>query len=146
MIPAVSTAVRATVVATLACGLAACGHMPWQKSAPPAPESVSELLELATDGTVTQAFPQYWKRNTLVVDMQTAAASGTLILKPREGARWPARLAFRVTPGSIGVLEVRAAQRMLIPVTKEGTKPVDVELIPGVYTLASEQVTIQWGR
>ena len=120
--------------------------MPWQKSAPPAPESVSELLELATDGTVTQAFPQYWKRNTLVVDMQTAAASGTLILKPREGARWPARLAFRVTPGSIGVLEVRAAQRMLIPVTKEGTKPVDVELIPGVYTLASEQVTIQWGR
>ena len=50
--------------------------MPWSKKAAAAPEAVNELAELAADGTPTQRFPQYWKRNTLVVDLQSAAASG----------------------------------------------------------------------
>jgi len=104
------------------------------------------MLELAEDGTPTNAFPQYWARNTLVIDMQSAASAGKFILKPRRGHDWPMRLAFRARPGTLGLIEVRAAQRMLIPVTREGTAAVDIELVPGVYTVKTEQMTVQWGR
>ena len=56
------------------------------------------------------------------------------------------RVAFRVTPGTLGLLEVQADQRMLIPVTREGTAPVDLELVPGVYTAKTPQITVQWGK
>lgn len=146
MLPGILTIARAPAVVALACALAACGHLPRHSRPASAPQPVHELQEFAADGTATQAFPQYWKRNTLVIDLQSAAASGKLVLKPREGARWPARLAFRVMPGTLGVLDVRAAQRMLIPVTSEGSKPVDLELIAGVYTPKSGQLTVQWGK
>jgi hypothetical protein len=42
-------------------------------------------------------------------------------------------------------MEVRADQRMIIPVTREGTAPVDIELLPGVYSRKSPQLTVQWG-
>lgn len=138
--------VPALVVASLCLvGLTGCGSMPWSKKAPAAPEAVNELAEFAADGTPTQVFPQYWKRNTLVVDLQSAAASGgTLTLKPRDGGKWPVRLAFRVMPGTLGLIEVQADQRLLMPVTREGTKPVDLELVPGVYTSKTPQITIKW--
>jgi hypothetical protein len=47
-------------------------------------------------------------------------------------------------PGSIGLLEVRGDQRMLIPVTREGTQVVDLELVPGVYTASTAQIGIMW--
>ncbi|MBX5460362.1 MAG: hypothetical protein IRZ28_04655 [Steroidobacteraceae bacterium] len=141
----VQRAARAGAVSVLALSfvvaLGACGHM--QSSA--TPEPVNELVETAGDGTPTNAFPQYWKRNTLVVDLATAAPSGgTLVLKPREGGKWPVRLAFRVMPGSIGMLEVQADQRLLMPVAREGDKPVDLELVPGVYTASTPQITVRW--
>jgi hypothetical protein len=125
--------------------LAGCGHMPWSKKPTAAPEAVNELAESAADGTPTQVFPQYWKRNTLVVDLQSASTGGgTLTLKPRDGGKWPVRMAFRVTPGTLGLIEVQADQRLLMPVTREGTKPVDLELVPGVYTPKTPQITIKW--
>jgi hypothetical protein len=124
--------------------LAGCGMMPWGKKPPQPPLPVTELVELASDGTPTHAFNQYWKRNTLVLDMQGAATQGSIVLKRRDGAKWPVRLAFRVTPGSIGLLEVRGDQRMLIPVTREGTQAVDLELVPGVYTASTPQIAIMW--
>jgi hypothetical protein len=124
--------------------LAGCGMMPWGKQPPQPPVPVTELVELASDGTPTHAFNQYWKRNTLVLDMQGAATQGSIVLKRRDGAKWPTRLAFRVTPGSIGLLEVRGDQRMLIPVTREGTQAVDLELVPGVYTPETPQIAIMW--
>jgi hypothetical protein len=54
------------------------------------------------------------------------------------------RVAFRVVPGSIGLLEVQADQRMLLPVAREGTKPVDLELVAGVYTAKTQQITVRW--
>jgi hypothetical protein len=106
---------------------------------------VNELVELAADGVTTNAFPQYWKRNTLVVDLLTAASSGgQLTLKPKDGAKWPVRIAFRVMPGSVGLLEVQADQRLLMPVTREGAKPVDLELVPGVYSPKTQQITVKW--
>jgi hypothetical protein len=125
--------------------LTGCGHMPWGKRPAAAPVPVNELVESAADGTPTQVFPQYWKRNTLVIDLQSAAASGgTLTLKPRDGAKWPVRLAFRVMPGTLGLIEVQADQRLLMPVTREGTQPVDLQLVPGVYTAKTQQITIKW--
>ena len=80
-----------------------------------------------------------------MVDLQSAASSGgTLTLKPRDGGKWPVRLAFRVMPGTLGLIEVQADQRLLMPVTREGTKPVDLELVPGVYTSKTPQITIKW--
>ena len=124
--------------------LAGCGSMPWGKTPPQPPVPVTELVELASDGTPTHAFNQYWKRNTLVLDMQGAATQGSIVLKRREGAKWPVRIAFRVTPGSIGLLEVRGDQRMLIPVTRDGTQAIDLELVPGVYTASTQQIAIMW--
>jgi hypothetical protein len=125
--------------------LTACGSMPWSHKEPAAPRAVNELVELAADGVTTNAFPQYWKRNTLVVDLLTAASTGgELTLKPKEGGKWPVRIAFRVMPGSVGLLEVQADQRLLMPVTREGTKPVDLELVPGVYTPKTPQITVKW--
>ncbi len=98
----------------------------------------------AADGASAQGFPQYWKRNTLVVDLQSASGTGGITLKPAEGGKFPVRVAFRVMPGSIGLLEVQADQRMLLPVTREGAKPVDLELVPGVYTAKTPQITVKW--
>jgi hypothetical protein len=131
-------------LAAAAALLAGCGMLPWGKQPPQSPVPVNELVELASDGTPTHAFNQYWKRNTLVLDMQGAATQGSIVLKRRDGAKWPVRLAFRVTPGSVGLLEVRGDQRMLIPVTREGTQAVDLELVPGVYTPNTQQITVMW--
>jgi hypothetical protein len=123
--------------------LTACSYMPWSKRAPAAPKPVNELAITGADGSSAAGFPQYWKRNTLVVDLQSASGTGAINLKPG-AAGWPVRVAFRVMPGSIGLLEVQADQRMLMPVTKEGTKPVDLELVPGVYTPKTPQITVRW--
>jgi hypothetical protein len=125
--------------------LTACGQMPWSRKEPPQPRAVNELIELAADGVPTNAFPQYWKRNTLVVDLLTAASTGGQVtLKPRDGGKWPVRIAFRVMPGSVGLLEVQADQRLLMPVAREGTKPIDLELVPGVYSAQTPQITVKW--
>jgi hypothetical protein len=138
--------IRIAALALLIFALAACGHMPWGTKPGDLPGSVRELIEMAADGTKTNAFPQYWARNTLVIDLQAAAPSGKVILKPRRGHAWPMRLAFRARPGTLGLIEVLAAQRMLIPVTREGTAPVDIELAPGIYTAKTERMVVQWGR
>jgi hypothetical protein len=125
--------------------LTACSSMPWHKEPAKGPEAVNELVELGADGGPTAVFPQYWKRNTLVVDLTTAASTGgQLTLKTRDGAKWPVRLAFRVMPGTLGLLEVQADQRLLMPVTREGDKPVDLELVTGVYTPNTPQITVKW--
>src|SRR5687767_3447388 len=124
--------------------LTACAYMPWNKRAPAAPDPVNELTITGADGAPAQGFPQYWKRNTLVVDLQSASGTGSIGLKPNAAGSWPVRIAFRVMPGSIGLLEVQADQRMLLPVSREGTKAIDLELVPGVYTSKTPQITVKW--
>jgi hypothetical protein len=128
---------------------AGCSHMPqlhWpfqHKPAPP-PEVVHELVITSPEGTDI-AFPQYWQGNTLIIDLRLAGGQGNAIMKPREHTIWPVRLGFRVTPGQFGVLEVRANQRAVLPVTTSGSKPVDLELDAGVYIMKSPQITLAWG-
>jgi hypothetical protein len=102
--------------------------------------------ELDISGAASpDTYPQYWQRNTLLVDLSAAAGSGSITLKPGAGSSWPVRLALRVTPGSIGVLEVHGAQRVTLPIATTPAKPVDLELTPGVYTASTPAVTVHWG-
>jgi hypothetical protein len=142
----VTTAMLLTALLTIAAG---CSHMPhlywpFHRKPAPAPEIVHELVITTPDGADV-AFPQYWKGNTLVVDMRLAGGQGSAILKPREHTVWPVRIAFRVMPGQFGALEVRAAQRVVLPITTAGTKPVDLELAPGVFIMKSPQIAVSWG-
>jgi hypothetical protein len=135
---------RSIAIALCLLALTACGHMPWSKKAAGPPQPVQELTITGADGAPAGAFPQYWKRNTLVVDLQAASGNGSVTLTPGASAKWPVRIALRVRPGTVGLLEVQADQRMILPVTQTGDKPVDLELVPGVYTQSSPQMVVRW--
>jgi hypothetical protein len=132
------------VLCALALSAAGCSHLhwPWHHQPPPPPKPVHELDITSAGATAT--YLQYWKRNTLVVDLSAAGGSGSITLKPAAGTAWPVRLAFRVTPGAIGVLDVRAAQRASLVVTSAGGKPIDLELDPGVYQPTTPEITVSW--
>ncbi len=121
-----------------------CGHMPWHRKPPPPPQPVNELTITSGEGAAPASVLQYWKRNTLVVDLQGLSGTGSVVMKPREGTTWPVRVAFRVMPGQFGILTVRGEQRMLIPITAQGSKPVDLELSPYVYTTKTPQLEVKW--
>ena len=131
--------------------LAGCSQLRWpfHQRQPPAPELAHELV-LAPDaaagsGSPVVDVPQYWKRNTLVLDLGAVNGSGSVQVRPRPGGEWPVRLALRVRPGSVGELEVRADQRVVIPVTATGSRPIDLELPPGVYSPKTELLRLHWG-
>ncbi len=135
-------AAGAIVLGTL---LSGCSHLhwPWHRKPPPPPPEVHELDE-STDGA-SVSFPQYWMRNTLIVDLQGASGTGSVTLRPREHTAWPIRIAFKVAPGSIGELEVKARQRVVLPVTPAGARPIVLELSPRVYTQKSPELLVSWG-
>ena len=117
-------------------------HWPWHHKPEAAPEVVHELVN--ADGAEAP-YPQYWKGDTLIVDLRLGGAQGNTVLKPREHTVWPVRIAFRVLPNQAGEIEVHAAQRVVLPITNSGTKPVDLELAPGVFIMKSPQMTVSWG-
>lgn len=119
-------------------------HWPFHRKAEPAPQVVHELVITTPEGA-DAAYPQYWKGNTLVVDLRLGGSQGEAIVKPREHTLWPVRIAFRVLPNQFGALEVRAAQRAVLPITTSGSKPVDVELAAGVFIMKSPQMAVSWG-
>jgi len=139
-----STVLRAVALGVLAAGAAGCSHLhwPWHKQPPPAPQPV-HYLEVSGSGA-SAVLAQYWKRNTLVLDMSGASGSGSLTLRPPADG-WPVRLAVRVMPGSLGELDVRGAQRVVLPIVPAGGKPVDLELPPAVYPPKTMEVTVTWG-
>jgi len=139
-----STVLRALALGVLATGAAGCSHLhwPWHKQPRPAPQSVHYLDVSGTGASAVLA--QYWKRNTLVLDMSGASGSGSLTLRPPSDG-WPVRLAVRVMPGSLGELDVRGAQRVVLPIVPAGGKPVDLELPPAVYPPKTMEVTVTWG-
>jgi hypothetical protein len=139
-------AAPAAVALALSLSSTGCGHLsahwPWHHSPPPPPAPVHEL---DIGGAAADSFPQYWKRNTLLVDLSAASGTGSITLKPAAGGSWPVRVAFRVTPGSIGVLDVRAAQQEILPIVPGGGKPVDLELAPGTYMATTPEMSVSWG-
>lgn len=109
---------------------------------PPPPPPVQELR--ITEKGIAASYPQYWERNTLLVDLQGVSGTGRLVLQPHEGRGWPVRIALRVTPGAVGVLEVYADQRSVFPITTTPGKPVELELDPGVYSQQTGEIAVSW--
>jgi hypothetical protein len=139
---------KAAGVLVLTTVLAGCSHLhwpqwPWRHKPTPPPE-VHELDETSEGGAVA-SFPQYWMRNTLIVDLQGASGTGSVTLKPREHTEWPIRVAFKVIPGSVGEIEVKGAQRVVLPITTTGTKPIVLELTPGTFSMKTPQMVVSWG-
>lgn len=125
------------------------GWPPIQKKAKPAPEAVNELNLVNTDGTPAN-FPQYWKRNTLVIDLSAIGgggmgATGNFAARLPEATTWPVRVAVRVRPGSVGQIEIQGEERNILPVTTEGTLPIELEFAPSVYTPRTAAIYISWG-
>jgi hypothetical protein len=131
-------------------GVSSCASLPklhWpvgKKPAPPAAE-VQELEFSLPDGGAAPVFAQYWQRNTLVIDMQSAAAAGTVTIKPATPVGWPVRLAFRVRPGSFAQLEVLGEQRVLLPIAPAGAAFVDLPLAYTAYSRSTPQIELRWG-
>lgn len=129
-------------------GLAGCAslsaHLPWHHKTPPGPEVSTALTVAGTDGTAL-TWPQVWQRNDVVLDMSAVAATGAAVIAPRSGLAWPVRVALRVTPGAIGAIDVRGAQRLVVPVPAAGAGTLDIELPPGLYVAATKQITLSWG-
>jgi hypothetical protein len=137
--------VRGTALALALLLSGGCSHLnwPWHRAPPRAPVAVHEV---DLEGPAAQGFPQYWKRNTLLIDLSAAAGTGTLTLKPVAGSTWPIRVAFRVRPGAIAALEVRGDQRVSLPISAAAGAAVDLELPPGVYTPKTPELTVSWGQ
>jgi hypothetical protein len=144
------TRVRLAAVLVAALFVAGCStplrvKWPWQPAPAAAPEPANELIMSAVGGGAVPAWPQFWKRNTLLVDLQSAGAAGSFEMRPREGVAWPVRVAFRVRPGAFDALEVRGDQRVVLAVTREGSQPVEIELAPGVYGPRTRSIAVSWG-
>jgi hypothetical protein len=140
---------RLLLVAAACLVLTACGHLrmpkvwPFYKKPKPVPEAVTEVALVNADGSPA-SYPQYWKRNTLVIDLSGASGQGSVAARLPEETTWPVRVAVRVTPGSVGQLEVQAEERNILPVTADGTKVVDIELSPSLYTPKTAAIYISW--
>ncbi|HEX7418193.1 MAG TPA: hypothetical protein VF315_09080 [Steroidobacteraceae bacterium] len=130
----------------------ACSHMPsvpklkWPFGHKPAaaPEVVHEIVFEGAAGANVN-FPQYWNRNTLVIDMQGASGTGSAVAKPRQGTTWPMRLAFRVTAGQFGELEVKGDERDVFNIPGSGTQVLDLALSPSAYSSKTGALTLSWG-
>ena len=93
---------------TVACCLAltACSSIRCRRSGAfykkpkPVPEAVNELNLVNADGSPAN-FPQYWKRNTLVIDLSRRAAAGRRLSRRAfpEETTWPVRVGG---PGASG--------------------------------------------
>jgi len=141
---------RNRAILLLLAGLLASGgcatvksHWPFGKARAAAVEYVQELGLDAGGGVVAPAV-QYWERNTLVVDLTAVAAAGQLQLIRDPARAWPVRIAFRMLPGRFEALEVRGAQRVLLPVAA-GDGVVTAVLPPGAFDAATAGLTLRWG-
>lgn len=119
-------------------------HWPFARVASVA-KPVSELeLKLPASGPAPVVL-QYWERNTLVLDLQNVPAKGEVGLLRRAGSDWPARIAVRMSPQRFEVLEVRGAQRLLLPVSSAGTDAVTAELSSSLYDPSTSELAVSWG-
>jgi hypothetical protein len=142
----------ASGLAVIACtlGLTACSSMhmphvwPFYKKPKPVPVAVHELNLVNADGSPA-SYPQYWKRNTLVIDLSGVGGAGNLAARLPDETTWPVRLAVRVRPGSVGQVEIQGEERSVLPVSNEGTANIDLDLAPSMYTPTTAAIYISWG-
>lgn len=131
----------------LALGAGASGAFTWwpfKKKVTPPPQPV-QVVGLQSPAGSVPAVLQFWERNVLVLDLQAAGSSGTVVLTPPANGRWPVRISFRAGVAQFPVLEVQAAQRAILPLRAEGPSPVTVPLDPAVWTQQTPQIAVTWG-
>lgn len=133
----------AGLLATAGCATVK-SHWPFGKAGVAAPEPVQELRLQSAAAEATPTVLQYWERNTLVVDLTTVASAGQLQLIRDPARTWPVRVAFRMLPGRFEALEVRGAQRVILPVAA-GSGAVTALLPPGAYDSSTTGLTLRWG-
>ncbi len=147
--PTVRAALLGTagLLALLMLAPARAWHLPWHHAharplAPPV-----RVLGVQVDGATAQgsaaSTPQSWDRNTLLVDLTGLGGQGAATLTPLPSQDWPARIAFRVRPGSIATLEVQGAQRVVFTVPNGGPA-FTVTLDPGVYVIRTPSLRLRW--
>ncbi|MCS6948771.1 MAG: hypothetical protein NZM12_14270 [Steroidobacteraceae bacterium] len=112
--------------------------------APPAPVEILTLSALEAQ-TAVPSVQQFLERNTLVIDLRSGGSRGGFVAQPAAGERWPVRIAFRALAGQFGQLEVRGAQRALLPLHAAGAGPVDIPLSFTVWSQDTSQLRVEWG-
>ena len=142
---------RNRAILLLAAGLLAIGgcatvksHWPFGKARAVAPVPVQELRAEVSAGESSPAVLQFWERNTLVVDLTNVANAGQVQLIRDSARSWPVRVAFRMLPGRFEALEVRGAQRVVLPVSA-GNGAVTAVLPPGAYDSSTTRLDLRWG-
>lgn len=141
---------RLALIAVVCLAVTACSSIrmpniwPFHKKAKPVPEAVNELNLVNADGSPA-SFPQYWKRNTLVIDLSGVGGTGNFAARLPEATTWPVRVAVRVRPGSVGQIEIQGEERNVLAVAPEGAQPIDLEFAPSVYTPNTAAIYISWG-
>jgi hypothetical protein len=140
--------IRLALLAAACLAMSACSTMskvwPFHQKAKPVPAAVHEVELVNADGSPA-TYPQYWVRNTLVVDLSGVSGTGTVTARLPDETTWPVRIAVRVRPGSVGQLEVLGEERNVLPVSRDGVKPVDITLAPSVYTPRTAAIYLSWG-
>jgi hypothetical protein len=142
---------RNRAILLLAAGLLATGgcatvksHWPFGKAKAAAPVPVQELRADVAAGESASGVLQFWERNTLVVDLTNVASAGQVHLIRDSARSWPVRVAFRMSPGRFEALEVRGAQRVVLPVSA-GSGAVTAVLPPGAYDSSTTSLDLRWG-
>ena len=132
-----------------ALGLTGCAtvrdHWPWGRHEAPSPPAVRELQVIVPPDAQVPIVLQFWERNTLVVDLTSVPAEGTISLRPGESGRWPARLALRFQPGRFEAVEVRGAQRTVFPVTDDRKGNATVDVPAAAHPAGTDSLTLRWG-
>ena len=140
-------------LAVCSLGLGACStihnmHMPhvwpFYKKPKAGPQAVHELNLVNADGSEA-GFPQYWKRNTLIIDLSGVSGSGNVAARLPDQTTWPVRVAVRVRPGSVQEIEVLGEERNVLAVTPDGVDPIDLQLASSVYRPTTAAIYISWG-
>jgi hypothetical protein len=139
---------RLALLAAACLALSACTTMsklwPFHKKVKAGPAAVHEVNLVNADGTEA-TYPQYWVRNTLVLDLSGVGGTGSVAARLADETTWPVRVAVRVRPGSVDQLEVLGEERNVLPVSRDGAKPIDITLAPSVYTPKTAAIYISWG-
>jgi hypothetical protein len=136
--------IAALGLAVAGCSMSPSKLWPFHKKQKPAPEVVHEVDLANPDGSAAN-YPQYWKRNTLVIDLTGVSGAGGVAARLPAETTWPVRIALRVRPGSVEQLEVVGEERSVISVTREGVEPVDFELSPSLFRANTGALYINWG-
>ena len=132
------------LVTALSLMLSACAmHWPWKRRPLPPPQPVRQV-SISTDAAGPAAtIPQYWDRNTLLLDLSGVSGEGGASIMPIKALGWPIRLEFRVRPGSFARLEVVGAQRVVFAVPAQG-EPLLLKLAPSAYHPDTGEITLRW--